>query len=166
MKILVRKSDTVVLYAMPELELSTTSATAAYWCDHAHTSANSIIHDAELPELWVGGAYTYINGVWSVVDDSLLDPLRQARAAEQRAVAKTARQALVDNIQVTVAGKTFDGDEVAQTRMSRAIIGMQALGVPTFPWTLADNSIVPVTLAELIEALCLAGQAQSAVWAI
>jgi hypothetical protein len=166
MKILVRKSDTVVLYAMDGLELSATSATAPYWCDHAHTTANSIIHDAELPELWVGGAYTYINGVWSVVDDSLLDPLRVEKAAADREQKKAARQIFVDKITVTVNGKVFDGDETAQTRMNRAITILTHKSLTSTLWILANNDAVFVTLEELVDALYLAGVAQTNAWAI
>lgn len=88
-------------------------------------------------------------------------------APKTREDLKADRQAAVDAIQVTVStGKTFDGDETSQTRMSRAIIGMQAAGVPTLTWVLADNTSTEVSLSELTEALILAGQAQAAVWVI
>lgn len=80
---------------------------------------------------------------------------------------KAERQAAVDAIRVTTAsGKTFDGDETSQTRMARAIVGMQAAGAPTITWVLADNTPTEVTVAELTEALILAGQAQAEVWVI
>lgn len=88
-------------------------------------------------------------------------------AALLRAEAKIMRAAAVAAITVTTtSGKVFDGDETSQTRMARAIIGLQAAGVPTITWTLTNNSIVDVTVAELTEAMVLAGQAQSAVWTI
>jgi hypothetical protein len=84
-----------------------------------------------------------------------------------REQAKAARAAAVAAIDVTVtSGKTFDGDEDSQTRMARAILGMQAAAVPTITWTLADNTIAEVTVAELTEALILAGQQQAALWPI
>lgn len=84
-----------------------------------------------------------------------------------REVAKAQRQATVEAIKVTTAtGKTFDGDETSQGRMARAIIGMQASGQPAIAWVLADNTPTEATLAELTEAMCLAGQAQAAVWVI
>ena len=85
--------------------------------------------------------------------------------ADKRAEFKQQRQTAVDAITVTTStGKTFDGDETSQTRMSRAIIGLQAAGVPTINWTLADNAVAEVTVAELTEALILSGQAQAALW--
>lgn len=75
------------------------------------------------------------------------------------------RTLLVARIKVTTSsGKTFDGDETSQTRMARAIIALQATGTPTTPWVLADNTVAEITLAELIEALALAGTAQTALW--
>jgi hypothetical protein len=80
---------------------------------------------------------------------------------------KAERDAAVAAIKVTVStGKTFDGDEVSQTRMSRAIVGMQAANAQTITWVLSDNVPAEVTIAELSEALVLAGQAQAAIWVI
>lgn len=81
------------------------------------------------------------------------------------AAAKAERQVLVNAITVTtVSGKTFDGDEVAQGRMSRAINALDA-GETTL-WILANGVVdLNVTREELREALRLAGAAQTAVWA-
>lgn len=80
---------------------------------------------------------------------------------------KAGRQIAVDNIKVTTtAGNTFDGDETSQTRMARAILVLSTGYAATIPWVLADNTTVEVDTAELTEALALAGQAQSALWAI
>ena len=83
-----------------------------------------------------------------------------------REQAKMARSIVVESIVVEVNGKTFDGDETSQNRMVRAIIGSQAAQVPSINWTLADNTVTEVTVAELTEALILAGQRQSELWAL
>jgi len=84
-----------------------------------------------------------------------------------RESAKLARSAAVAAIIVTTsAGNTFDGDEVAQGRMVRAVMAMQATSTPATPWVLADNTVVQVSATELLEALALAGAAQSALWVI
>jgi hypothetical protein len=93
-------------------------------------------------------------------------PTAEELAAQARAQAKTARAAAVEAITVTVNGKVFDGDETSQTRMARAIVALQAAGVPSINWTLADNTVTDATLVELTEALILAGQAQAAIWTI
>lgn len=80
-------------------------------------------------------------------------------------LAKRERDQAVSNIVVTTqSGKTFDGDETSQTRMSRSINGLNDGEV--MPWKLADNTVASVDKAELREALRLAGAAQSALWFI
>lgn len=85
---------------------------------------------------------------------------------ELRAEWKAQRAENVARITVTTAaGNTFDGDETSQTRMARAILGLQGMGEgATISWVLADNSVIQATAAELTEALQLAGQAQAALW--
>lgn len=103
------------------------------------------------------------------IPDPTPEEIAAAEAAEAlrlREEAKRARQAAVDSITVEVNGKLFDGDETSQTRMSRAILGMQATGQPTITWVLADNTVTQATQAELTEAMILAGQAQAEAWVI
>lgn len=83
-----------------------------------------------------------------------------------REAAKLARTNAVDLITVTVGTKKFDGDETSQARMSRAIIGLQAAGAQAINWTLANNTVTQVTVAELTEALILAGQRQAELWTL
>jgi len=91
----------------------------------------------------------------------------EAEKALIREQLKQQRNEMVENIIVTTStGKQFNGDETSQTRMARAIIAMQAANVQSTTWVLATNDAVEVTVAELSEALVLAGQAQSAVWVI
>jgi hypothetical protein len=96
-----------------------------------------------------------------------VEAIAASKAAQARAQAKGRRAEAVQAITVTTqAGNTFDGDETSQNRMARAVIALNAAGVASVPWTLADNSVVPATAAELAEALALAGAAQSALWAL
>lgn len=84
-----------------------------------------------------------------------------------REEAKKQRQDLVDKILVTTStGKVFDGDEISQTRMTRAIIALQSANIESTLWVLADNTPTQATLLELIEALCLAGTKQAELWVI
>jgi hypothetical protein len=79
--------------------------------------------------------------------------------------AKVQRQAAVDALKVTTAaGNEFDGDEVSQGRMARAILALQATQTPKVKWVLANNTPVEITVGELTEALALAGAAQAAIW--
>jgi hypothetical protein len=120
-----------------------------------------------------GNNFKYIDNTWicdegyRIVDfdkELTLRPIYENPTREEK---KEQRAELVSAIKViTQSGKQFDGDETAQTRMARAIIGMQAANVSTINWTLATNISTPVTLAELTEALILSGQEQAALWPI
>lgn len=80
---------------------------------------------------------------------------------------KAEREAAVAAIKVTTqSGNTFDGDEISQGRMARAIIALQGTGAASVTWVLADNSVIEATAAELTEALALAGAAQAAIWVV
>jgi len=89
----------------------------------------------------------------------------EAKAAAELAAKKYERAVAVENIKVTTqAGHEFDGDEDSQTRMARAIIALQATGAPNVKWVLANNVPTLVPVAELVEALALAGAAQASIW--
>ena len=98
------------------------------------------------------------------------DPTAEEIAAQELAQAKAERAEAVSQIIVEVDGMNFDGDEESQTRMGRTIAAAVALGVDLTTekrtWVLADNSIAEVTIAQLAEALRLAGDAQTALWTV
>ncbi len=90
-------------------------------------------------------------------DFKLINP--EKWLTDQKALRKTE----VANITVTTAaGNTFDGNEDAQNRMSRAVIAMS--DTDTITWVLADNTVATVSRDELREALRLAGEAMSSIW--
>ena len=84
--------------------------------------------------------------------------------AQDAVAAKKLRDTAVAAIKVTVSGKVFDGDEVAQGRIARAVAAAESAAISTYQWKLADNSVAAVSLDELKQALALAFQAQSALW--
>lgn len=84
--------------------------------------------------------------------------------AQDAVAAKKLRDAAVAAIKVTLNGKVFDGDEVAQGRIARAVAAAESAAISTYQWKLADNSVATVSLDELKQALALAFQAQSALW--
>lgn len=88
-----------------------------------------------------------------------------AAAAARMAAAKSARQVAVDAIKVTTnAGHTFDGDEVSQGRMARAILALDAAGQTSTTWVLSNNTPTVVTRDDLQQALVMAGQEQTRLW--
>lgn len=67
------------------------------------------------------------------------------------------RQELLDAITVTTqSGKVFDGDELSQTRMARALQIAAYTNQTDTIWKLHDNTVELVTIDELQEALALA----------
>jgi len=98
--------------------------------------------------------------------DTIVWPVPPA-PVKTREELKAEREIAVAAIKVTTqAGNTFDGDEVSQGRMSRAIIALSTGLAPSVTWVLADNTVIAAAAAELTEALVLAGQAQAALWVI
>jgi len=102
-----------------------------------------------------------IKGAWAQQWET-----RSYTGEESRAKWKKERTAAVAAITVTTAaGNTFDGDEVSQGRIARAIIALSvAPENSTVNWVLADDSAIDATSAELSEALLLAGAQQAALW--
>ncbi len=76
---------------------------------------------------------------------------------------KVERQKAVDAITVEVDGLVFDGNEVSQNRMARAVTAANTL-TETIEWTMHDNSVAAVTVQQLKTACRLAVEAQTAIW--
>lgn len=112
-----------------------------------------------------------IDGVWTQPWEVRPAPEheRQQRAAQlqalQTATLKVKRASDVESIRVTTtSGRVFDGDEVSQNRMARAVVALGVGGASSTRWKLADNTVATVTANELAEALLLAGAAQTEIW--
>jgi hypothetical protein len=93
-----------------------------------------------------------------------LAPAIAETEVQARARFKAERAVLVAAIVVTVDALPFDGDEISQSRMARAILALQAADVTSTTWVLADNRPAEVTLGQLQQALIASGLAQSALW--
>jgi len=79
-----------------------------------------------------------------------------------RETAKKVRAQKVAKIVVTVDGIPLDGDETSQTRMAKAIVGMDP--GETITWRCADNVDRQLTKDQLRVALRLAGAEQTKLW--
>ena len=78
-------------------------------------------------------------------------------------VKKRLRAFEVDNLKVACSdGYIFDGDEVSQDRMSRALLGMNDTDI--ISWKTADNNFVNINKAKLAEILRKAGEIQTQIW--
>ena len=96
--------------------------------------------------------------------DEPTEPVRQPNYISDydHVVFKREREIAVAAITVEVDGLVYDGDELSQNRMVRAITALT--GDEKMHWTLADNTIVQVTQTELKKAIRLAGDIQSSLW--
>ena len=112
---------------------------------------------------------------WQVIElyetqaerDAAISAAVEVRRVNERQAAKAEREVAVAALTVTTSqGHVFDGDETSQNRMARAILALQGAGQASTLWVLNDNTAIDVTVAELTEALALAGAAQSAIWVI
>jgi hypothetical protein len=92
--------------------------------------------------------------------------LESAWAAQQPELArenfKECRRQAVAAITVEVDGMVFDGNEVSQNRMARAILSLEDDEQTT--WVLHDNAPAQVNKATLQAALRLAGIRQTELW--
>lgn len=102
-----------------------------------------------------------VNGEYFI--RQIAPPTEEEIAAEELAKAKAERAEYVAKLVVTVDNLQFDGDETSQDRMARSIVALN--DGETVQWVLADNTIAQVTKEQLRQALRLAGEAQTAIWA-
>lgn len=94
------------------------------------------------------------------------EPTPEEIAAQELEEAKRLRAKQVAAIKVEVNGKTFDGDEQAQSRMARALEVASITGMESTTWVLADNTVATVTVAEMKEALSKAMLAMGELWTV
>lgn len=99
---------------------------------------------------------------WPGIKPCDADKITAYQQVQSRNEFKAERQIKISELTVETNLGIFDADEVSQTRMSRAISVMS--DTDTNLWVLANNSPVEVAKADLIEALILAGKAQSDLW--
>lgn len=97
-------------------------------------------------------------------DPAPVEPTPEEIEQKELEEAKRVRKEAVEAIKVEVDGMTFDGDEVAQSRMARAITASDAAGMDSTVWVLADNTVATVTKAQLQQALSKAMLAMAELW--
>ena len=110
------------------------------------------------------------NGVRQYQIQKLPEPTAEELAAQELAAAKAERAEAVDKIVVEVDGMKFDGNEAAQSRMSRTVSIAVAQGydldTTKRTWVLADNTVAQVTVRQLAKACELAGNEQTRLWTV
>jgi len=168
MKMAIEKATGKVLYLDESLHFRDNMLYGQGFMDSRMSPSTCEIIDSIPPQPWMGAGWKYdFNSATFTQEQWWADKYAEEEAVRQRAAAKKARGEAVEKLLDTTAnGKEFNGDEVAQTRMARAILALQAANQESTTWVLADNTATTVTIAELKEALILAGQAQTNVWVI
>ncbi|MES2187953.1 MAG: hypothetical protein V4505_25605 [Pseudomonadota bacterium] len=73
MNVIIRLGDNVALYRGDDLSLTASCASGDGWADPTTTAANAVLTEGgTLPADWIGGAYSYAGGEWTLVDASLI----------------------------------------------------------------------------------------------
>jgi hypothetical protein len=80
-----------------------------------------------------------------------------------KAISRANRDLAVSNILVEYQGVVYQGDEISQDRMNRAINGLPD-DITTITWKDVDNNFQQLTRIDLKEILFLAGQEQTRIW--
>lgn len=146
-----------VILAHGPLEKTTDTISAPDGIFPKHVIGGWSIVEVELPADFSCATYEWRSGL-----------VRKAPTGksedELREEFKARRAAAVAAIVVDVDGLEFDGDEVAQGRMARAILAMNAAATASTVWVLANNEPASVTVQQLSQALVLAGLEQSRLW--
>lgn len=104
------------------------------------------------------GANCYIKGKFLVKDFRTDEEIKQAEYQTW----KSERQYKVDNLEVTYNEVIYQGDELSQTRMSRAVSVMD--DNETTQWVAKDNSIQVLNKADLSTILKESGIKQALIW--
>lgn len=76
MKIIVRSSDHVVVYAGDSLSLTPTGVVANDWIDPNFNTGNATLTEVEsLPSPWAGGVWAWVGGAFVVADQARHDAI-------------------------------------------------------------------------------------------
>lgn len=142
MKILIRNSDNVVIYAQADLALDT-EAHGDGWRDPKFNTSNATLADATLPPHWTGAVWSYVGGVWAVVDTARNGVI----VAEQKAAKWEAIKAERDRRKgagYKVGTLWFHSD--ADSRIQQIGLVIMAASVPAgLQWKTLDGSFVAMT---------------------
>lgn len=113
--------------------------------------------EKEVVQAWNGMFY---------LEDEVPEMPPEVAAAKALEEAKEERAAKVAKITVTIDGMEFDGDEVAQQRLARAIMVADITGMNETQWVMADNTVHTVTVAQAKEALTKAMLQMGELWTV
>ena len=104
MNIIRRKSDNIVLYAANDLYLVESECRGNGWVDATNTNANcELLTVDEIPNNFKGGSFIY-DGTWTLIDNDLLNKLKEDKQVEIRDAFE-----LESDLPVDAEGYTWNG---------------------------------------------------------
>ena len=156
MKILIRNTDSVAVYAGDDLTLSATELRGDSWVSKLFTTANATLVDADLPAHWSAGVWSYIGGVWTVADAPAYAAQFNAVRVAKRAAIKAERDRRKSG-GVHVGDKWYHSDP--DSRIQQLGLVLMGASVPSVPWKTMDGTFATMSQA-------LAGQIFGAVAAL
>jgi len=132
MKILIRNSDNVVIYAQSDLLLDE-EAHGKGWRDPNFNLQNATLADADLPENWQGAVWSYSNGVWAVVDAAA----HTEYTAQKKATEDAAALELSKTTGIEILGVMCSATKTDQSGLSAVALGvtLARMAGQTFPDT-------------------------------
>ena len=108
---------------------------------------------------------SYVDGL-TVLGGDPMEPENQEGIVGFLEEAKRIRAAQVAAIVVEVDGMSFNGDEMSQSRMSRAILSADTAGLDSTVWVLADDTVATVTKEQLKQALAKSMLEMGSLWTV
>lgn len=100
------------------------------------------------------------------LEDEVPEMPPDVAAAKALEEAKEVRANEVAGIKVTVDGMVFDGDELAQQRLARAIMVAEITGMNETRWVMADNTVHTITVEQAKKALSQAMLQMGELWTV
>lgn len=137
--------------------LSSYSVRQAIWKNEG--KAFSAEPEESKTEFWAALGVAYI-------EEPDPEPTEEEKAAAKLEEAKRTRAAQVAAIIVEVDGMSFNGDEMSQSRMSRAILSADTAGLDSTVWVLADDTVATVTKDQLKQALAKSMLEMGSLWTV
>lgn len=144
MKILIRNSDSVVVYAQDDLVLGDSAVYGDNWRDPAFNTSNATLGQAALPYLFFGGGWTCINGVWEVVNTVRHAQLLAAEKTSKWEQIKAERDLRKEG-GTFVSGKWFHSDR--DSRIQQLGLVLMGASVPAVQWKTMDGSMIAMSQA-------------------
>lgn len=110
------------------------------------------VYIGDIPKCFVNEKVEWNGNNFVIVDIS--EKIKE----QERYKEKLAKEKLLNEIIVDVAGLKFDGNETARNNMLSLIQASQLLTIESTYWKLADNTVAEVTLDDIKKALVLSIQ--------